>query len=757
MTILWLVSGWVAGLAAFLGLLISASAARRAAPVRPTRRVGRVAFACAICFALGGLRMVGAAHIPTPADLDYYNNQGLVTLEGVIDDAPMPTDSGLRFRVAVETMAPFGQSRPVEAVLGVALVEIAPATAGRFDPIRYGDRVRLTGEPQSPSDFGGGRYRLALARSGIYTTIYRPGLTVLAHDQGSPFLAASFALRDTLYDRFLALIPMPQAALLSGIVLGVDQGLPREVQGAFQATGTSHIVAISGANISVVAGLLLLLVGGIRPRWFGTLILIGALAAYTIFVGASPSVVRAALMAALSLIAQRTGRRGWAVATLALTVLIQSLISPLVIYDAGFALSALATLGILIYLPLFESFSRAASAWLRPRWLARGTAALLAGVSINLAVQVTTLPVQLALAGNASPLAVIVNALVVPAQPAIMILGLLCAAGALIWLPIAQVAAWFAYLPTAYSLWIIRRGADLIGTLPGITLEPGALVVYYAALLYLTGSAMATRSKEQGRRLSVRALWPLVRVGGAGAALLVWGAAFSLPDQQVHLWLLPIGDPGAALIRTPQGGTILVDGGPSASKLASALGDTLPFLQTHIDLLILTAPTAPKSYAGLSGLAGIDARYAIGQVAVLGGPPAGTDPGDSVTRAFAALRQALGDVPWLTVQPGDTIRTADNLLIRFGGAPEDGAAALHIRYGQAVMALPIAARPALFAVGVDGQVALQTPEGGKFPAGDPPSCTAAAPASGAPRYSYRAFACPLLEIRTDGRVMTITR
>lgn len=755
-------AGALGGLA--LSLLYTTPAGER----RGSRRGVRAALGCGLFCALGALRMIGAAHTPTAADIDYYNRSGILAITGVIDDAPAPTDQGLRLRLATERIAlPGASSAGAHPVQGALLVEIRAAKGTvNLPDLRYGDRIRVIGEPQPTSETGPEAYRAALARAGVYATLYLPSgtpplLTLLERDQGSPFLAASYALRATLYDRFLALLPAPQSALLAGIVLGIDRDLPPAVQDAFRRTGASHIVAISGSNISVVAALLLVLLGGVRPRALRGLLLIAALSAYTVFVGASPSVVRAALMAALVLIAEMTGRRGWGPAALALTVLIQTAINPLVAADPGFLLSALATLGILIYLRPLERIGRAATAWMRPHWLARLCAAGLAGLSTNLAVQVTALPVQLALAGGVSPLSVIVNALVVPAQPAIMTLGLACAIVALIWLPVAQILAWLAYLPAAYTLWVIGRGADVIGALPPVPFEPGALVFYYGALLYLTLSAAGARARSahttgnaaQAHRTIrggalIRRVAPLVSTAGAGIAILTWGAA-GAADGTLHAWLLPVGEPGAVLVRTPHGGTVLIDGGASGTKLAAALGDALPYQQRQIDLLILTATGDPRSYAAVTA---ITARYRFDRVAVL------RSTRDDSAATLGALRAALPDSAWTELVPGAAIHSDDGTAIA-ANAEGDG---LSIGYGAASIRLPGAGRSALIAVDPHGKVTWPTEDiadiagiAGIAGIARPSGCGAQPGPDGARRYAV--FNCPALEIRTDGHTLQLTR
>jgi len=104
----------------------------------------------------------------------------------------------------------------------------------------------VTGELSTPPEFATFNYADFLARQGVYSLIDRPRVSVLEHDRGNPILSAIYAFRDRAYAVIQQILPEPQASLLSGILLGIDAGLPAKVQEDFRVTGTSHIIAISG-------------------------------------------------------------------------------------------------------------------------------------------------------------------------------------------------------------------------------------------------------------------------------------------------------------------------------------------------------------------------------------------------------------------------------------------------------------------------------------------------------------------------------
>jgi competence protein ComEC len=199
-------------------------------------RLIRISLIFAIC---GGIWFTFRSPRFDQNSLSTYNGIGTVTLEGVIDADPDVRDAYINLRVNADRLTlPDRSSRPIE---GAALVRPArPAT------LRYGDRVRVSGQLTAPPEFATFNYADYLARQGVYSMIGHPQVNVLEHVRGNPILAAIYAFRDCAYVVMQQILPEPQASPLSGILLGVDAGLPAEVQENFRITGTTHIIAISG-------------------------------------------------------------------------------------------------------------------------------------------------------------------------------------------------------------------------------------------------------------------------------------------------------------------------------------------------------------------------------------------------------------------------------------------------------------------------------------------------------------------------------
>ena len=181
-------------------------------------------------------------------------------------------------------------------------------------------------------------------------------------DQGNKFWATLYALKDALRRASQRVMPSPESALLNGILIGDDNEIPPHIQEAFRRTGTSHIVAISGFNVSIVIALVVPMLSRLLNKRRAALVAIPAIVVYVLLVGASASVVRAGVMAILALIGQLLWRRGFTLNTLCAAAFIMLLMDPQTLFDAGFQLSFMATLGLVLYSDRLEGAMQ--------RWLA---------------------------------------------------------------------------------------------------------------------------------------------------------------------------------------------------------------------------------------------------------------------------------------------------------------------------------------------------------------------------------------------------
>lgn len=568
----------------------------------------RLISVCFLSLLLGVLRFNASA---PPQDFDeghpaHYNDQGWVKIEGVVSGEPDVRDTYTNLRVAVAKIGVDGQERDVK---GIVLVR-----APRYPEYDYGDELEIKGILETPPELEDFSYREYLARQGIYSTLWRPQIALMARGQGSALRKALLGFKRRAQKVIALILHEPQAALLTGILLGIETGIPADLAKAFSATGTTHIIAISGFNISIIAGLL----SRLAQRLFGKrrampVALVGIIV-YTILVGASAAVVRAAIMGCLYVIATHYGRQTEALTSLIAAATLMTLLNPQTLWDLGFQLSFAATLGLILYTPPLQSwFERLLSSALSPGTARRAVEVLNEALIVTLAAQITTLPIIVYHFRRLSLVTLLSNFLILSAQPGVMLWGGLATMAGLIWLPLGQTIGWVAWLFLTYTI----RAVEITASVPYASLNlghvsPGLVWLYYGLLAgaTLVSRKEPSRLKSLWRRLTDRLSTKLLIAGLITASILVWVAVASLPDGKLHVVFFDVGEGDAIFIETPRGQQILIDGGPSPTTLISALGRRMPFWDRSLDLVILTHADDDH----IAGLIPVLERYRVGRV-----------------------------------------------------------------------------------------------------------------------------------------------
>lgn len=240
-------------------------------------------------------------------------------------------------------------------------------------------------------------------------------------------------------------LPEPMSSLAAGILLGVKGQMPYDFYRQLVKTGTLHIVAASGFNVMIVASVLMGILTKLWSRGFAIAGGVGGIILYVLLSGASASVVRAGIMGSLTLIAYYFGRASEAKRLLWITVGLMLLFNPLYIVEIGFQLSVAATAGLLYIEPPLQILQSKIL-----KFSNGGIQAFLSNyLSPTLAATVATMPVILWHFGRVSWISPLVNMLVLPVVPLIMLMSALTLVG-------GQVVAWVAYVPLAYLVWVIR-------------------------------------------------------------------------------------------------------------------------------------------------------------------------------------------------------------------------------------------------------------------------------------------------------------
>jgi competence protein ComEC len=530
-------------------------------------------------FFLGASRLALAQPRFPPSHIRHENDSGrLVQLTGVIKDDPDRRDRSINLVLELEATLPNKTTSSVS--VGRALVQASPDV-----DISYGDRVIATGYLQTPPDFEDFSYRQFLAIRGIHSMMSRADVVVLESRQASPLLMLIFAVRSRAKETIYALYPDPEASLMAGILLGIESGISPELQEAFNRTGTSHIIAISGFNITIMAAVAIYFFGRVfgsrRGLWLAGAVII----LYTLFVGADASVVRAAIMGSLALFARFIGRQTQALASLAAAALLMTVINPNVLWDVGFQLSFAASMGLILFAdPMKAWFTSTASRLLDAETATRLSAPVSEFVLFTFAAQIPTLPLSAIHFQALSPISLIANPLVLPVQPALMMLGGLATLMGLVWIPIAQPIAWLSWPLPAFTI----RIADVLADVPSGSIEisrvgPTSFVLLLGALAVV--AVLLLMSPDWRRRLrtiSSKQQLPLL-FSLAILTALAWIFRGGLPDGQTHVTVITS---EAILIESPTGRFALIGGGSSPVALSQALGVRLPLFHREIDWVV---------------------------------------------------------------------------------------------------------------------------------------------------------------------------
>ncbi|MFT4081243.1 MAG: ComEC/Rec2 family competence protein [Nocardioides sp.] len=376
--------------------------------------------------------------------------------------------------------------------------------------------------------------------------------------------AVRSAIRAAVADR-----PADQRALVPALVDGDDTGLADDLADDFRTTGLTHLLAVSGTNLTLLVGFALIVARwcGVRGRWL-YLVGAGGIVGFVLLARTEPSVVRAAAMGTVGLLAMARGGRGRALRGLGAAVCALMLLDPGLATSLGFALSALATAGILLFGPPWRD---ALCHWL-PRWAAEA-------IAVPAAAQLACTPLIAAISGQVSLVAVLANLLAEPAVAPATVLGLLAGVCGLVSAPLGRLVATPAGWCVGWIIAVARHCAHLPTPAIGWGSGPVALALLVLGCVAVVGL---------GPRLLRR---PLLGVGCAlllTLVLLVRMSRFGWPPDDWVMVMCDIGQGDGLVVSAGDHAAIVVDSGPAPEPMDRCLDDlgitTVPLLVfTHFD------------------------------------------------------------------------------------------------------------------------------------------------------------------------------
>ncbi len=404
-------------------------------------------------FALGGLRFQTKLPNPSEIDLAYYQPVENALITGTISSFPELSQQSSIAILDARSLSIQGKETPVTGKLELRL-------PGGFH-LAYGDRLALQGSLKPVWTADEPIYESYLGRRGILSRMAYPQVATLGRGFGNPLTALLYRLRESAHEFILSQMPVQEFSLLSGILLGIDQEIPAFLESAYRTTGTVHIIAISGFNIALITSLVIRFFRRLfKPVWAGILA-VSAILFYTLLVGAEPSVVRAAIMGSLSIPAYYIGRRIIGVNILVIAAAAMLFFNPLLLWDLGFQLSFLATLGLMVLAdPLLKSIQN----WMEVRFDEKAVQTAMPFCVLlvsTLCAQFAVSPVVLGLSTDLLPYSLAANLIILPLQPPLMMLGGIAVLAQFIFPPFGALLARFAWILAAICNQIVLHFAKL--------------------------------------------------------------------------------------------------------------------------------------------------------------------------------------------------------------------------------------------------------------------------------------------------------
>lgn len=374
---------------------------------------------------------------------DYVGLAEKIVISGTIISEPKIGQKSASLTMEVEKLT-YGDQEV--AVSGKILIN-----ASRYPEYNYGDRIKAEGVLELPSeDIDGFNYRNYLKKEGVYSIINWPETELIGKGSGNHLMKALFSFKNKFQEASRKIMPLPQEGILEALIFGDETNISKEFKEKLNLSGTRHITAVSGMNITIISSLILsfaLSFGLWRKQAFYLTTTI--LFFYVLMIGASASAIRAGIMAFLFLLAQHLGRFSSAGRAIVFAATLMVFQNPfLLFFDVGFQLSFLAILGIVYLQPIFSD-------WLKKipdmRFFpARST------LAATFSAQFFTLPVLIYNFGYFSLVSPVTNLLIVPLLALITVLVFVFGLSALLFSPLASVLFWPTWLFLTYIVSVIE-------------------------------------------------------------------------------------------------------------------------------------------------------------------------------------------------------------------------------------------------------------------------------------------------------------
>ena len=307
-------------------------------------------------------------------------------------------------------------------------------TASSYPQYDYSERVSVSGKLQFPKNFQNDNgeefdYISYLSKDNIHFVSYYPEIKLIGEEGG--LASPLYSIKNAFLERISRVVPEPNSSLLGGLIVGAKQSLGQDLLDKMRTVGLIHIVVLSGYNLTIIAAAIFFLTSRLNKRNTGFLISAAAIIIFAIMVGLGATVVRASIMALVAILARFLGRPNDALRALALAAILMLLWNPFIlIYDPSFQLSFMAALGLILFTPFVSEKIKFITEKFGLREI----------ISSTLTVQIFILPLLIKMSGSISLVSFIINPIVLPFVPYVMLFGFLTglvgfASTTLAWVP----------------------------------------------------------------------------------------------------------------------------------------------------------------------------------------------------------------------------------------------------------------------------------------------------------------------------------
>ena len=435
-------------------------------------RTYRIISIC-FCICLLGIIRYGWAFPIQDNHIIHLTNQKQ-TLVGHITAEPDIRMDGVRYIMQVHS----ANGEPREGRVYIA-ADLHPQYA-------YGDILQVSCRLKAPEPIETFRYDMYLARFRVFVLCTNPRIQKIGEGRGYALLRSIFLLKGAVAKKINILWHEPYASFMAGLLYGYRGGLG-SLNALFATTGVTHIIAISGYNITIIASILIAFCTSIRiPRKKAFWLVVSGIAVFVLFAGASASVVRAGIMGVIVLLAKQVGRASQVGTVMIFTAVLMAVHTPLVLlWDAGFQLSFVATLGLVYLTAPLEKVC-----WWVPEWLG-----IRESFVSTLAAIIATLPLILYQFGRLSIVAPMVNMLILWVLPWIMLFGFVAVCISTLFPAVGVVISWVAFVGMKYIVLVVTWFAHIPFAAVDIRISAWSMGAGYVGLawyLYKKKKSMQT-------------------------------------------------------------------------------------------------------------------------------------------------------------------------------------------------------------------------------------------------------------------------